>query len=55
MTGEHEGYYVDHVQDPRGDFLRCLESGFALQGQESFHRGAAPRASRRATCRPRPS
>ena len=43
MTGEHEGYYVDHVQDPRGDFLRCLESGFALQGQESFHHGGAIR------------
>ena len=42
-TGEHEGYYVDHVMDPRGDFLRCLESGFALQGQESMHQGGAIR------------
>ena len=37
-TGETEGYYIDHAQDARGDFLRCLESGFAMQGQESQHR-----------------
>ena len=37
LTGETEGYYIDHAQDARGDFLRCLESGFALQGQESQH------------------
>ena len=43
MTHEHEGYYVDHVEDPRGDFLRCLRSGFALQGQKSFHHGGAIR------------
>ena len=38
-TGETEGYYSDHAADARGDFLRCLESGFAFQGQESAHRG----------------
>ena len=37
LTGETEGYYVDHAQDARGDFLRCLAEGYALQGQESQH------------------
>ena len=38
-TGETEGYYSDHAADARGDFLRCLESGFAFQGQTSAYRG----------------
>ena len=38
-TGETEGYYADHAADACGDFLRCLKSGFAFQGQESAHRG----------------
>ena len=38
-TGETEGYYCDHAPDARGDFLRCLESGFAFQGQDSAYRG----------------
>ena len=39
LTGETEGYYSDHAADPRGDFLRCLESGYAFQGQDSAYRG----------------
>ena len=42
-THETEGYYIDHAADPRGDLLRCLESGFALQGQESVHHGGQAR------------
>ena len=38
-THETEGYYADHAADARGDFLRCLESGFAFQGQSSEYRG----------------
>ena len=38
-THETEGYYNDHAPDARGDFLRCLESGFAFQGQSSAYRG----------------
>ena len=37
-TGETEGYYSDHAADARGDFLRCLGSGFAFQGQSSAYR-----------------
>ena len=42
-THETEGYYIDHAADPRGDLLRCLESGFALQGQNSVHHGGQAR------------
>ena len=38
-TGETEGYYADHAAAARGDLLRCLESGFAFQGQSSAYRG----------------
>ena len=43
MTGETEGYYVDHAKDARGDFLRCLESGYAHQGHVSLNLGGEVR------------
>ena len=39
LTGENEGYYED-FQDATRLLARCLEQGFAYQGEVSPHRGA---------------
>lgn len=42
LTGESDGYYSDYVHDPMRQLCRCLQEGFAYQGDYSeFH--ASPR------------
>lgn len=41
LTGEREGYYADHAEDPVGDLSRSLAEGFVQQGRESVWRGRA--------------
>jgi maltooligosyltrehalose trehalohydrolase len=43
LTGESRGYYRDYQRSPLGDIARCLDSGFAYQGEISEHRGGKPR------------
>ncbi len=43
LTGETEGYYVDHAQHPADRLARCLAEGFDYQGEVSIHRGGQPR------------
>src|SRR5690606_33029329 len=44
LTGETHGYYADYADAAAAPLLaRCLESGFAYQGQPSAHRGGTPR------------
>jgi len=41
LTGERDGYYADHAEDPVGDLSRSLTEGFVQQGRESVWRGRA--------------
>ena len=43
VTGETAGYYGDYADDPAGYLLRCLEQGFAWQGEPSPYRDGRPR------------
>ena len=43
LTGETGGYYRDYADDPCGHLLRCLEEGFAWQGEPSAFRGGKRR------------
>lgn len=45
LTGETDGYYADYARAPASLLARCLEQGFAYQGEPSLHRGGAPRGS----------
>ncbi|XKH59640.1 malto-oligosyltrehalose trehalohydrolase [Halomonas sediminis] len=37
LTGEHEGYYADFVEDATSRLACCLSEGFIYQGQQSRH------------------
>jgi malto-oligosyltrehalose trehalohydrolase len=43
LTGERDGYYVDHAEHPADRLARCLAEGFDYQGESSAHRGGKPR------------
>ncbi|MCK9608546.1 MAG: malto-oligosyltrehalose trehalohydrolase [Methylomonas sp.] len=43
LTGETWGYYQDFADNPRQHLLRCLQQGFAFQGERSAYRQAKPR------------
>ena len=45
LTGEHEGYYADYVDEPEGRLARCLAEGFAYQGEPSRYRDGKPRGT----------
>jgi maltooligosyltrehalose trehalohydrolase len=47
ITGETGGYYSDYAGNPAAALARCLEQGFAFQGEASAYRDGA--------CRGRPS
>ncbi len=42
-TGEEGGYYRDYAKEPLRWLARCLDSGFAYQGEPSPHRDGARR------------
>jgi malto-oligosyltrehalose trehalohydrolase len=52
LTGEKEGYYADYVDHPADRLARCLEQGFAYQGEPSRYRNGAPRGTRSADLPP---
>ncbi|QJQ97130.1 malto-oligosyltrehalose trehalohydrolase [Halomonas sp. PA5] len=37
LTGEHEGYYADFVENATSRLARCLSEGFIYQGEQSRH------------------
>ena len=39
VSGEHDGYYADHANDPLHRLGRCLAEGFDYQGEYSVFRG----------------
>jgi maltooligosyltrehalose trehalohydrolase len=43
VTGEKDGYYSDHAQNPLWHFGRCLAEGFSFQGEKSAFRDGAKR------------
>jgi malto-oligosyltrehalose trehalohydrolase len=43
LTGEADGYYVDHARHPADRLARCLAEGFDYQGEVSTHRGGRRR------------
>ncbi|AEG02091.1 malto-oligosyltrehalose trehalohydrolase [Methylomonas methanica] len=43
LTGETWGYYQDFADNPRRHLLRCLQQGFAFQGETSAYRHGKPR------------
>jgi maltooligosyltrehalose trehalohydrolase len=43
VTGEKDGYYSDHAQDPLWHLGRCLAEGFSFQGEKSAFRDGAKR------------
>ncbi len=43
LTGETSGYYNDYAENPMRWLARCLEGGFAYQGEASPYRGGRPR------------
>ncbi len=45
ITGETGGYYRDYAEDPAAALARCLEQGFAFQGEASAYREGAQRGS----------
>ena len=45
LTGEHEAYYADFVDDPAAKLARCLAEGFAYQGETSINHGGEPRGT----------
>jgi len=45
ITGESGGYYSDYAENPAAFLARCLEQGFAFQGEASAYRDGAHRGS----------
>jgi malto-oligosyltrehalose trehalohydrolase len=45
ITGESGGYYSDYAVNPAAALARCLEQGFAFQGEASAYRDGAHRGS----------
>jgi maltooligosyltrehalose trehalohydrolase len=45
VTGESGGYYSDYAENPAKALARCLEQGFAFQGDASAYRDGAKRGS----------
>jgi maltooligosyltrehalose trehalohydrolase len=45
ITGEAGGYYSDYAGNPAAALARCLEQGFAFQGEASAYRDGAHRGS----------
>ena len=45
MTGESGGYYSDYAKQPAAMLARCLEQGFAFQGEASEYRDGERRGS----------
>jgi maltooligosyltrehalose trehalohydrolase len=45
ITGETGGYYSDYAENPAAALARCLEQGFAFQGEASAYRDGARRGS----------
>jgi maltooligosyltrehalose trehalohydrolase len=43
VTGEKDGYYSDHAQNPLWHLGRCLAEGFSFQGEKSVFRDGAKR------------
>jgi maltooligosyltrehalose trehalohydrolase len=43
VTGEKDGYYSDHAQNPLWHLGRCLAEGFSFQGEKSAFRHSAKR------------
>jgi len=43
VTGEKDGYYSDHAQNPLCHLGRCLAEGFSFQGEKSAFRDGARR------------
>jgi len=43
VTGEKDGYYSDHAQNPLWHLGRCLAEGFSFQGEKSAFRDGAKR------------
>lgn len=43
LTGQHTGYYGDYADDPMRWLARCLQGGFAYQGDPSRYRGGQVR------------
>jgi malto-oligosyltrehalose trehalohydrolase len=52
LTGEHEGYYEDYMDDPAARLARCLKEGFIYQGEPSRHRNGKSRGTRSADLPP---
>ena len=46
ITGETDGYYGDHAQNPVEHLARCLAEGFSFQGNASEYRNGAIRGER---------
>jgi malto-oligosyltrehalose trehalohydrolase len=45
VTGESGGYYSDYAENPAAALARCLEQGFAFQGEPSAYRDGAHRGT----------
>jgi maltooligosyltrehalose trehalohydrolase len=45
VTGESGGYYSDYAENPAAALARCLEQGFAFQGEASAYRDGALRGT----------
>jgi malto-oligosyltrehalose trehalohydrolase len=45
ITGETGGYYSDYAENPAAALARCLEQGFAFQGEASAYRDGAHRGT----------
>jgi hypothetical protein len=45
IAGETGGYYSDYAENPAAALARCLEQGFAFQGEASAYRDGAHRGS----------
>jgi maltooligosyltrehalose trehalohydrolase len=43
LTGETQGYYIDHSKSPRADIARAFASGFVYQGEASAFRDGRTR------------
>jgi 1,4-alpha-glucan branching enzyme/maltooligosyltrehalose trehalohydrolase len=43
LTGESGGYYLDYVDKPIQHLIRCMNEGFAYQGERSRYRNNQPR------------
>jgi malto-oligosyltrehalose trehalohydrolase len=45
ISGETGGYYSDYAENPAAALARCLEQGFAFQGEPSDYRDGAKRGT----------